>query len=180
MYAANRQQVEEFIRHGAPSSWLEKASTRERLTAQRIRMPAYQDKLSEKELNNLIAYACAVEAVDLPGGEAAAAGRSLASKHGCLSCHGVEGSGGLPNPGSFGGFIPGFVGGNFRHLVRDEEEFRQWIVTGTSPRLAKYPWVRFFWRRQRLSMPAYGEALGQEELGQLWQWVLAVRGEAAD
>ena len=32
------------------------------------------------------------------------------AKDGCTACHGIEGSGGTANPGSVGGFVPGFLG----------------------------------------------------------------------
>jgi mono/diheme cytochrome c family protein len=176
MYASSRQEIEEFIRFGAPRSWLEEQGVRDRLEGQRLRMPAYGTSLSDAEIADLTAFASAVEGVELPQGEAVAAGRSLARANGCLSCHGVEGSGGLANPGSLGGFIPGFAGGNFEDLVRSEEEFREWVLVGSSSRLAKNPVVRFFWRRQKLSMPAYRGALDDGEVDRLWRWVQALRG----
>ena len=171
MYLDRRDEIEEFIRHGSPKSWREDEDIVQRLERQRIRMPAYGDRLSDRQVTDLTAYVCAQEGVELPGGAAAAAGRTLARSHGCLSCHGAEGAGGLPNPGSLGGFIPGFRGKNFRDLVHDEAEFAEWIRTGTSQRLANQPAVRFFWRRQEISMPAYGESLGNEDIAHLWTWV---------
>lgn len=175
MYATDVRELEEFIVHGAPLSWLEDPKVRQRLERQTIRMPAYGGHFSPKELENLVTYVAAEEALVSPGGESAAAGRALALRHGCLSCHGVEGSGGQPNPGSIGGFVPGFLGKNFTDLVQDEEEFREWIRTGTLERLESNRLARFFFRRQKLSMPAYGEALEETELQQLWAWVQAAR-----
>lgn len=173
--SSQRQSIEEYIRHGAPRSWLGDSSVVERLSNQHLRMPAYGDLLSEDEIADLVAYSSAIEKVELPDGAEVENGRALASKHGCLSCHGVEGSGGLPNPGSLGGFIPGFLGRNFTDLVRDEEEFRHWVLDGTLPRLEKNPLVRYFWRRQQLTMPAYRGQLEDNEIRQLWAWVRAVR-----
>ena len=177
MYAETRSEIEEFIRFGAPESWLEDFEVLERLSEQRLRMPAYGSTLSDGEIDDLVAFACAVEGVDLAGGEVAAPGRELARKHGCQSCHGVEGSGGLANPGSLGGFVPGFVGRNFSDLVRDEAEFREWVLDGTSSRLESSPIVRRFWRRQKLSMPAYRGTLDERELDEIWRWVQALRAQ---
>jgi mono/diheme cytochrome c family protein len=174
MYGNSGAELEEFIRFGAPRAWLEDPRAMERLTGQRLRMPAYGDRLSDTQIEDLVAWAAAQEGVELPGDEAAAAGRRLARQHGCLSCHGVEGSGGLPNPGSLGGFIPGFAGRNFGDLVQDEAEFHAWVLEGTSSRLESKPWVRFFWERQEISMPAYKDELSDEEVGQLWAWVQAL------
>lgn len=175
MYAEDRADIEQFIRFGAPRAWLDDPGAAARLDGQHLRMPAYQETLSDAEIADLVAFAAAVEKVELPGAEPAAEGRQLAWEHGCLVCHGVEGSGGLANPGSLGGFVPGFAGGNFADLVRDEAEFREWVRDGTSSRLQSYPWIRFFLRRQRISMPAYGETISEEELGKMWQWVVVMR-----
>lgn len=177
MYASDRAEIEQFIRFGAPRAWLDDPTVVDRLDGQQLRMPAYDDKLSDTEIADLVAFASAVERVELPGDEPIAEGRRLAWKHGCLVCHGVEGSGGLANPGSLGGFVPGFLGGNFPDMVRDEEEFRQWIVDGTSSRAEGNAIIRFFLRRQRISMPAYGDSLGDEEIGRIWAWVVEMRSE---
>ena len=175
MYGESRRDVEEFIRFGGPRSWLDDAGVLERLESQRLRMPAYGESLSDGQIADLVAWACVMEGIEPAGGAEVAAGRQLAREHGCLSCHGVEGSGGLPNPGSLGGFVPGFVGGNFVDLVRDEDEFREWVLDGTSSRLERNPVVRYFWRRQTLAMPAYRDDLDDEQVGELWRWVQALR-----
>ena len=179
MYAEDRAEIEEFIRFGAPRAWLDDPTAADRLDAQHLRMPAYEGTLSEGRIADLVAFTSAVERVDLPGGEIAAKGREAAWKNGCLVCHGVEGSGGLANPGSLGGFVPGFLGGNFEHLVRDEAEFREWIVEGGIGRLEGNPMARHFLRRQRLAMPAYGDRVSDEEIGWIWAWVQEMRDSAA-
>jgi mono/diheme cytochrome c family protein len=178
MYAENRSEIEQFIRFGAPTAWLQDPAAAERLDSQRLRMPAYGETLSDGQIADLVAFASAVEQVEPTGGEAVAAGRQLPWKHGCLVCHGVEGSGGLPNPGSLGGFVPGFLGGNFVDMVRDETEFREWVIDGRSSRLEANPFVRFFLHRQQISMPAYGEILSDEEIGLIHDWVVAMRSQA--
>jgi len=179
MYLSGREEIEEFIRLGAPQAWLDDPEVRQRLEGQHLRMPAYGDRLEGAELEDLVTWVAAVEGVERAGGPEAAAGRDLARQHGCLSCHGIEGSGGLPNPGSLGGFIPGFRGKNFEDLVSGEEEFREWVRDGTSSRLGAKPWVRYFWERQEIQMPAYGEELTEEEIGELWRWVEALRQHPA-
>lgn len=175
MYVESRDEIEQLIRHGAPDAWRSDPQVVERLAEQRITMPAYEGRLSEAEIAALTAWASAVEGVDVPGGETAAAGRQLARQRGCQSCHGLEGAGGLANPGSLGGFVPGFLGRNFDDLVESREEFEEWVRTGTLERLESNPLIRRAWRRQALSMPAYGDSLTSEEMDQLWGWVQAVR-----
>ena len=174
MYASDRESIEEFIRYGAPLDWLDDDDVRHRLERQHLRMPAYDD-LQDGELSDLVAFVVTIEGVDRPGGDAVAEGRELAKKHGCFACHGLEGSGGLPNPGSLGGFVPGFLGRNFDDLVEDPEEFREWVLDGTSSRLAANPVIRYFWDRQQISMPAYRDELEAEEVDAIWRWVLASR-----
>ena len=70
---------------------------------------------------------------------------------------------------------PGFLGRNFQELVRDREEFAEWIRSGTSARLARKRIVRFFWERQAISMPTYDKQLDEAEIDALWHWVEAVR-----
>ncbi|MFQ5350478.1 MAG: c-type cytochrome [Thermoanaerobaculia bacterium] len=179
MYAADRIEIEQFIRHGAPDAWLEDAGVRARLEGQLLRMPAYEGNLSDRQISDLVAFASAVERVELPGTEGATEGRNIYWKYGCGVCHGIEGSGGLANPGSLGGFVPGFLGDNFADMVRDEAEFREWVVEGGIDRLEGNPLIRFFLRRQRISMPAYGEILTDEQISSLWQWIEEMRGLAA-
>ena len=179
MYARSRREVEEFIRFGAPRAWLESPAAAARLAGQPVRMPAYGVSLSDSEVADLVAFTAAVERVgDFPEGAedpAVAEGRTLAREQGCFSCHGVDGSGGLPNPGSLGGFTPGFLGGNFADMVRDRSEFREWVLDGTSRRLEANPLVRWFWRRQKLSMPAYRDRLSDEQIELIWTWIEAAR-----
>lgn len=176
MYGSTTPEViAEYVRLGAPRAWLDDPAARQRLASQHLRMPAYGEVLSPGEQEDVVAFASALEGVGRPGGEDVDAGRAVARRLGCLSCHGVEGSGGLPNPGSLGGFIPGFLGRNFTDLVGDEEEFREWVLEGTLARLEKNPLVRYFWRRQQISMPAFRGELEDQELAQLWAWVKALR-----
>lgn len=176
MYVGDAREVEEFIRFGAPRSWLDDESVSDRLESQHLRMPAYEDRLTEAEIDDLVAYVAAVERIE-PAGDEASAGAKLAREHGCLACHGIAGSGGLPNPGSLGGFIPGFLGGNFEDLVASEEEFEEWVLDGTSSRLAANPLLRYFWQRQEISMPAYRDQLTPEDVESLWKWVSAIRAD---
>ena len=176
MYAESVDEIEQFIRHGMPESWRFDFEVSARMAEQRIRMPAYEERLSEEEIDDLTAWSSAVEGLAAPGDEVAQAGRQLAREQGCLSCHGIEGAGGLPNPGSIGGFIPGFVGSNFDHMVESRAEFDEWVETGKLERLAN-PFTRRAWSRQTLPMPPYEDSLTPDELDQLWAWVTAIRQE---
>lgn len=175
MYVDSRQEIEEFIRFGAPQAWLMDFEASARLLDQRVRMPAYDERLSDSEIADLTTWASVIEGVEVAGDSQAADGRDLAREHGCVSCHGLEGAGGLPNPRSLVGFIPGFLGANFTDLVKSRAEFDEWIRTGSLDRLEGNPLARRAFRRQALSMPAYGESLTEEDLDALWAWVQAAR-----
>lgn len=169
MYVESRAEIEEFIRFGATRAWLDNPTAAERLAGQHLRMPAYDDRLSDREIADLVSFVAAVERLPRPD-RSSDDGSALARTHGCLACHGVDGSGGLPNPGSLGGFIPGFRGRNFQDMVRDRDEFREWVLDGTSSRLESNPVIRYFWKRQTIAMPAYRDQLDAEEIDLLWQW----------
>lgn len=174
MYVESKLDIEQFIRFGALKAWLEDPQALARLADQRVRMPAYGDRLSDAQIEVLTIWASVVEGVEVAGEETAARGRQLAREHGCISCHGLEGAGGLPNPRSLGGFIPGFLGDNFPDLVESRAEFDQWVKTGSLERLEKNPFVRRAWQRQALSMPAYND-LSDDDLNALWAWIQAAR-----
>ena len=120
MYVEGLEELEETIRYGAPLAWLADPEVAQRIASQPVRMPAYGDRLDDAQIADLVVWTALVEGVASPGGEVSTTGRAVARKHGCLACHGEEGSGGLPNPGSLGGFVPGFLGRNFVDLVADE------------------------------------------------------------
>jgi len=170
MYVESRAEIEEFIRFGATRAWLDDAKAAARLASQHLRMPPYGDRLDDREIADLVSFVAAVErlpSANDPDDE----GRTLARDHGCLACHGIDGSGGLPNLGSLGGFIPGFRGRNFEDMVRDRTEFREWVLDGTNSRLESNPVIRYFWKRQTIAMPAYRDRLDSEQVDSLWQWV---------
>jgi cytochrome c553 len=178
MYVKTRAELGEYIRLGAPREALADPDVRARLAKQPVRMPAFGARLSSRDLDDLTAWAAAMEGMELPGDAKAQAGRELARAQGCTSCHGVEGAGGTANPGGLGGFVPGFLGANFGDLVQGEAEFREWVETGTSRRVGRNPVARWVWKRQRLAMPAYRGRLTAEQIGQLWAWVQAARSAA--
>lgn len=141
-----------------------------------IPMPAYRGQLGDGELADLIAYYKAVAWYDPAIPEAAAKGRKLAEKMGCFSCHGAAGRGGSPNPGSFKGYIPPWDGADFDELVTDDQELKDWIMTGTIPRFEKNPLARWFLERQTVKMPAYKDALSAPELETIMTYIRYLRG----
>jgi len=164
MYAMNEQEIREWILDGAPKRLRESKSYREARKKRLIQMPAYRSRISEEELNDLVAYFKAVAWFDKPPSELALKGRDVAFEKGCFGCHGPLGMGRLPNPGSFKGYIPGWDSPDFRELVRNEQELEEWILDGVSHRFRSNPAAQFFLKRQLIKMPAYRNHLSPKEL----------------
>lgn len=171
MYAHDDQDLREYILDGAPAKKLARPAYRAEMEAQAIRMPAYRGVVSGGDVELLVAYLRAASDMLGPSEEPAARGAELAAENGCFACHGELGSGGLPNPGSLKGYIPGFGGPDYEELVRDDAELRGWIADGGIPRLRDDAAARFFLDRQRIQMPAYGRHLAPADIDALIAYV---------
>lgn len=140
-----------------------------------FRMKAFRGTLSGRQIRDLGAFVLAADGVLVAPRGPAARGAAVARKFACLSCHGAGGAGGHPNPGSLTGSVPGFVGPELPHLVRDREEFRQWVRQGRSRRFARDRLASYFLDRASLAMPAFGAAVGDDDLDALWAYVAWLR-----
>lgn len=171
MYVANDEEIREYILDGAPARKRARPSYRKQLNAQALRMPAYRGWIDDEDVDALVAYVRAVSGLLQPQeGELARAER-LAGEMGCFACHGEMGTGGVPNPGSLKGYIPAFTGDDFRELVRDDDELREWIRTGSLRRIREHPIGGYFFRRQRIRMPAYEKFLSSGDIELLVRYV---------
>jgi mono/diheme cytochrome c family protein len=171
MYVKNDQDIRRYILNGSTP----KVESREGFAGSAPRaaltMPSYRGHLQGKDLEDLVAaYKVLSGMAGPPPGGPEERGYQLARQWHCLSCHGAGGSGGLPDPGSFSGFIPGWYGADFKDLVRSQEEFVAWIRDGGIPRLAHNPLASYFLRRQRIRMPRYRN-LEAGEVQDLWAYV---------
>jgi mono/diheme cytochrome c family protein len=168
MYNADEDDVRGWILDGHPPD-------REPDAGALIPMPAYRGAIAEADLDDLVAYVLAASQFGRLDDPAIAAGRNVANRNGCFGCHGPEGRGLIENPLSFKGYIPPWDGDDYLELVRDGEEFRQWVRNGISDRFRDNPAARAFVDRQIVPMPAYGDAITDEELDQLLAYVAWVR-----
>jgi mono/diheme cytochrome c family protein len=169
MYAKSLPEVEAYVRSGHPPDRMPPAD-------QLIRMPAFEKRLGAADIRRLARYVWAAGGMHVPDEGAVARGYDAAVKNGCFSCHGVAGSGGRRNPGSFKGYLPGWLGPDYAELVRSDGELDEWIRTGAVRRLESNRIAQFFMRRQVLRMPAFGPRLSSAELDDLkifvkWQRV---------
>ena len=175
MYLDGVQEVREFIEEGVSKRRAASESARAERRKAAIRMPAYRGILTPRQIDVLVAYFAAISRLGRLDDPAAERGRALVGKFRCEACHGVGGSGGIPNPGSFKGYVPGWLGSDFAELAQDDQELRGWIRDGGIERLTRSPLAAYFLTRQRLQMPAYRQALSDEETGAIVTYILSLR-----
>jgi mono/diheme cytochrome c family protein len=171
MYAHDDQELREYILDGAPAKKLAQTSYRAAQAKQMLRMPAFRDFVGDADVAALVAYLRAASGLLVPADEPAARGADLALTYGCFECHGEMGAGGVPNPGSLKGYIPGFGGADYEELVRGDGELRAWIADGGVARLRDDQLASFFLQRQRIQMPAFKDRLSTGDVDALVAYV---------
>jgi mono/diheme cytochrome c family protein len=170
-YAKSEAEIREWIRDGRPRRLTEEEGY-ERDPV--LRMPAWGDRLSPQELDQLVAYVRAVSDFDAVP-EPAASGRDAAARLGCFTCHGPQGRFDTPNPGSLKGHIPSWTGRDFAELARDDGEIREWIREGSPRRLRDNPVAAFFLRRQAIRMPAFGSRVSDADMERIVGYIRWLR-----
>lgn len=177
MYVTGSAELREYVLDGMPARRRDDPAYRAEIEAAMLRMPAYRAFLTPSQVDDLVAYLRATSGQILPGATDGKAfrGAELAIEYECFSCHGPLGAGGIANPGSFKGYVPGFWGRDFDDLVRDDGELRAWLTDGKIARIADHPIGGWFFRRQAIKMPAYGERLSPEDIDALVAYVRWIR-----
>jgi mono/diheme cytochrome c family protein len=170
MYIDRPEQIREWIRDGVTAARRDDPKRRAESKAQLIHMPAFANVLDDDEVAALQAYLLAVDDYNSPTDERTKRGAELARQQ-CMSCHNVGGAGGLPNPASPFGYIPAFFGPDFHDLVKNQDELREWVSSGTSRRVAANPLAGWFWKRQKIAMPAFEGHLSKEDLDALVAYI---------
>jgi mono/diheme cytochrome c family protein len=179
----------DWIAHGVPADEVEK---HKQLF---IRMPAYKERLTAGEIEDIAAWILAEglkHTVDpgarvspKPAGQALSsdelfvAGDRLARQTGCYQCHGELGQGGVANPDSFKGYIPGFQGNDFLKLTAngDRAEILHWIDHGRGRAIEAGPLGRIakkYFDGQAIPMPGYRDQLTAAEKELLADFLLLV------
>src|SRR5262245_5764207 len=174
----NAATLREWILDGMPRGVRNDSELRESLDAAAIRMPAWRGRLSDGEVDDLVAYLRALANADLPEDPAIRTGHAVAERLGCVRCHGPGGVRAGRNPGSLKGYIPPWDGPDFAELVVDETELREWILGGRPQRLQKNPLARFFLDRQAIRMPAFRGQVTEEDVLALEAYIGWLRARA--
>ncbi len=177
MYFPEPGDVAAWIRDGAPKTYRDSAGFQAQQQQQALTMLAYGGRLSSRALADLTAFVEAVAETRAPADGAPAEGYAVAARTGCFHCHGPGGLGGIDNPGSFAGYIPGWHGRAYRALVRSRDELVAWIRDGRTERTDANPIARYFLRRQQLHMPAYRDHLKAAEIDALVAYIEALNLE---
>lgn len=150
-----------------------------------LTMPGYAEHFSPRDIDDLVAYVSLLRHRHFAmenaksGFETLSRGEALSRSLGCFSCHGELGQGGVANPGSFKGYIPGFFGKDFQLLTRNgnRDDVREWIRDGIAVDfrdqniLGFEPGV-YFTERSAVKMPAYGKLISDEDLEVLVDYCL--------
>jgi len=176
MYFPDEGDVAAWIRDGAPQRYRDSDAFRAERDRRLLAMPAYGPRISDRDLTDLTAFVNAVAGVAAPADGAAAEGYAVAERTGCFHCHGPGGLGGVDNPGSFAGYVPGWQGRGFRALVHDRDELVAWIRDGRTQRTDANPIARHFLRHQQLHMPTYRDHLSAAEIDAIAAYIESLAG----
>ena len=156
-------ELRNWILHGNPKGALVEAEDDTDL----LRMPAYRNHVREDEVDDLVAFLLSLSPKEPPSDPAVRRGTELAERAGCFACHGPMGSGGIRNPGSFKGYIPGFFGNDLRELAKDRAEVEGWIRDGSVARIKDLTGASHFLDTQAIKMPAFDDMLSDQEIADL-------------
>ncbi len=182
-------EIVEWITNGVTAAEVEK---HKRLF---IKMPAYKVRLKPAEIDAIAAWILAeglkytqgtgptakpLSASDgkpLTADQLLVSGDRLSRKFGCYLCHGELGQGGVANPDSFKGYIPGFFGRDFLKLTAngDRGEILHWIDHGRGQAIESGltgKIARHFTTRQATQMPGYRDQLAAPEKELLADYLL--------
>jgi mono/diheme cytochrome c family protein len=179
MYAKTPEEIHEWIHNGVTRKKAASVTWRADRDRGALKMPAFKGRMSEKDMDDLVAYVMAASGMPEPEDSLAVHGLERAEALGCVGCHGPGGRLARGNPGSWKGSVPSWDGSDFRELVRDSTEFREWVEHGVSRRFEANPFARFFLRRAVLKMPAYEKHLDPMDVPGLWAYVTWLRSEGS-
>lgn len=169
--------VREFIHSGLSSELQHNPAFLKEYEKHALHMSAFADRLSPDKIEDLVHFVTAASRVPEPADPQARAGEELVLHWSCYSCHQVRGGGGIENPGSFKGYIPGWLGSDYDQLVANDQELMGWIRDGNIPRFASNRAAMYFLERQNVQMIAYGKYLSDSDLDKVAAFVRWLHAE---
>ena len=175
MYAKTPEEIHEWIHEGVTAKRARSETWRKQRDQGALKMPAFKGRMSEAQMEDLVAFVMASSGMPAPEDSLAARGLERAEALGCVGCHGPGGRLAGRNPGSLKGYIPSWDGADFPELVRDRAEFDEWVERGVGRRFEENPLARFFLERAVIAMPAYRRHLEPGDLDVLWAYVQWLR-----
>jgi mono/diheme cytochrome c family protein len=171
MFASGEDEIREWIRDGVTAKRKASETWRTQRDNGLLVMPAFGDRLSPRQIDDLVAFVRTMSGALAPEDSLPRAGWDLGGKLGCFGCHGPGGRLAGRNRGSLKGYIPSWEGPDFAELVRNRGEFEEWVTHGRARRIQKNPVARYFLDRQTVKMPAYDRFLAPGDLDALWAYV---------
>jgi mono/diheme cytochrome c family protein len=177
MYAESEEEIRDWIRDGGTESRFQSSSWLADRKHGTLRMPAYEKRLSDREIEDLVAFVMSRAGMPAPEDSLALYGRDRAEALGCFGCHGAGGLFSRPNPGSLKGYVASWGSPDFSELVRSRAEFGEWVEEGVGRRFRDDPIAKFFLRRPPLHMPAYRDHLEAGDVDALWAYVQWLRAQ---
>ena len=175
-YAKSVGEIREWIADGGPRRIREQEGEGEADAF--LVMPAFGDRLTPREIDDLVAYVAAASNYEDPPAGPARNGREVAERMGCFACHGPQGRGALANPGSFKGYVAPWDGKDFPELVEDDAELKAWILDGMPDRLRENTLARHFLDHQVVKMPGYRGRMADEDLAAVMAYIHWLRSQA--
>lgn len=172
MYVQSEEEIAEYIQEGMPRRKRQDPKYMAKYRLQLIKMPAFDRHLTPRQVSDLISFIQANNGLPESKDPEVVEGENLTLKYHCTACHGPRGGGGIRNPASFKGYVPGWLGGDYRDLVKNEKELLSWIERGKIERFERNPLARFFTERQVIQMPAYKGHLTDLEIRRIARYLM--------
>ncbi|MCD6224883.1 MAG: nitrous oxide reductase accessory protein NosL [Deltaproteobacteria bacterium] len=104
-------------------------------------------------------------------------GRVVAEANSCFACHGIDGKGGIENPGSKTGYIPAWNTEEFARHMNSKAELKKMILTGRAGHMNTDPEIKACRDNARLKMPAWKGFIKGKELHSLVNYIWSLRSK---
>ena len=169
--------IREWVRDGISAVRANDEEWLKRRAAAVLEMPAFGDKVTQGELDDLVAFVKTAGEINPPTTPLERRGYDRARELGCFGCHGPGGRLSLPKPGSLKGYIPSWDGEDFPQVVVGRDEFDQWVKHGISDRFKDSPFASVYLERATIQMPAFSEHLRPDDLEAMWAYIEWLRAQ---